>query len=111
SRLEQGDRGGRRHEALAAQLEQADAERVGELPQVAGDGRLGDAQRLRGARRAAEPDDGLEGSELRQRAVAQVAPQGGEGERSRHCRSWWRERQRSRSCPKAPEAPGRRGPY
>ena len=67
---------------LPLQLEQAHAERIAELLQVARDRRLGDAERLRRARRAAEADDRLERGELGQGAVAQVASQGGGREES-----------------------------
>ena len=61
------------HQALALQLEQAHAQGFAELAQVAGQGGLRHAQGLGSTGGAAQPHHGLEGRQLRQHAVAQVA--------------------------------------
>ena len=106
-RLEQGERRSGRHEALAASSNRRTPSASPSFLRCPENGRLGDAQGLRGARRAAEADDGLEGGELGQDAVAQIASKrrgglGGVVIAVPH----ERERQRSRSWP---TAPARRG--
>lgn len=66
------------------QAEQPHAECLFELAQVTRQRGLRDAQRVGGARDAAQPNHGLESSELGQHAVAHIAPQRGPIERSRH---------------------------
>ncbi len=63
----------RGHKPLALLLEQAHAQGVAELSQVAGQGGLRHAQRFGGTGGAAQPHHGLEGRQLREHAVAQVA--------------------------------------
>jgi hypothetical protein len=56
-------------------LEELDAERLGELAQLDRYGRLGEVERLRGARDTAEARDGLEHEQLGQQPVTEETAQ------------------------------------
>jgi hypothetical protein len=64
-----------RLEAASARLEEREAERIGELLELGGDGGLREMQLFGGASHAAQPRDRFENHELREESVPEIPAQ------------------------------------